>query len=91
MQVQDIGSVVLLQVCLSFIGCITRLCAKDSDSLCVTCCVGHNHLKVIFRARRVRHRFLKVLYGGRPSDAVLSTRKHNDLLVFEQQVRILLA
>jgi hypothetical protein len=28
-----------------------------------------------------------MLYGARPADAVLSTRKHNDLLVFEQQAR----
>jgi hypothetical protein len=34
MQVQDIGSVVLLQACISFIGCITRISAKDSDSMC---------------------------------------------------------
>ena len=33
MQVQDIGSVVLLQACISFIGCITRISAKDSDSM----------------------------------------------------------
>ena len=36
MQVQDVGSVVLLQACISFIGCITRLSAKDSDSLYVS-------------------------------------------------------
>lgn len=34
MQVSDIGSVVLLQACISFIGCITRLSSKDSDSMC---------------------------------------------------------
>ena len=34
-----------------------------------------------------RRSFVKVLYGSRPADAVLSTRKHNDLLVFEQQAR----
>ena len=28
------------------------------------------------------------MYGSRPADAVLSTRRHNDLLVFEQQARI---
>jgi hypothetical protein len=33
MQVQDIGSVVLLQACVSFIGCITRISSKDSDAL----------------------------------------------------------
>jgi hypothetical protein len=31
--------------------------------------------------------FLKMLYGARPADAVLSSRKHNDLLVFEHQAR----
>jgi hypothetical protein len=35
MQVKDIGSVVLLQACISFFGCITRVSAKDSDSMCV--------------------------------------------------------
>ena len=35
----------------------------------------------------MRLSFVKVLYGSRPADAVMSTRKHNDLLVFETQAR----
>jgi hypothetical protein len=87
MQVKDIGSVVLLQACISFFGCITRVSAKDSDSMCVLRWLACGTSAQQPPPDHPAHRFLKVLYGARPADAVLSSRKHNDLLVFEHQAR----
>lgn len=33
LQVQNVGSVILLQVSISLMDCIVRMCSKDMDSL----------------------------------------------------------
>ena len=63
-----------------------RACPRRTRTLCalaappaLACCSA-----LLIAAHAIR--FVRILYGARPADAVLSSRKHNDLLVFEQQV-----
>lgn len=81
MQVGNVGSVILLQACISFVNLISRITVKDIDSTCVV----PSHL-LHSGVLHASSSFLLLMYGSRASEAVLSSRKHNDLLVFEQQV-----